>query len=168
MKWSKKIILACIALGATISLTACGKNQEDASGKVEIEFFNQKKEMTQTIQEIAKDFEAKNPDIHVKVVDVPNAGEVIKTRMLAGDVPDVINLYPQSIELKEWAKAGYLEDLTEEPYLENIKNGYAQRFAIEDRVYSIPLTANVYGFYYNKTAFEEMGIQAPETWAEFE
>lgn len=125
MKWSKKIILACIALGATISLTACGKNQEDASGKVEIEFFNQKKEMTQTIQEIAKDFEAKNPDIHVKVVDVPNAGEVIKTRMLAGDVPDVINLYPQSIELKEWAK-------------------------------------------YNKTAFEEMGIQAPETWAEFE
>ena len=62
-----------------------------------------------------------NPDIHVKVVDVPNAGEVIKTRMLAGDVPDVINLYPQSIELKEWAKAGYLEDLTEEPYLENIK-----------------------------------------------
>ncbi|EGP5189591.1 TPA: extracellular solute-binding protein [Enterococcus faecium] len=168
MKWSKKIILACIALGATISLTACGKNQEDARGKVEIEFFNQKKEMTQTIQEIAKDFEAKNPDIHVKVVDVPNAGEVIKTRMLAGDVPDVINLYPQSIELKEWAKAGYLEDLTEEPYLENIKNGYAQRFAIEDRVYSIPLTANVYGFYYNKTAFEEMGIQAPETWAEFE
>lgn len=43
MKWSKKIILTCIALGATISLTACGKNQEDASGKVEIEFFNQKK-----------------------------------------------------------------------------------------------------------------------------
>ncbi|MEB5584348.1 hypothetical protein [Enterococcus faecium] len=43
MKWSKKIILACIALGATISLTACGKNQEDASGKVEIEFFNQKR-----------------------------------------------------------------------------------------------------------------------------
>lgn len=52
MKWSKKIILACIALGATISLTACGKNQEDASGKVEIEFFNQKKEMTQTIQNL--------------------------------------------------------------------------------------------------------------------
>ncbi len=28
MKWSKKIILACIALGATISLTACGKIEE--------------------------------------------------------------------------------------------------------------------------------------------
>ena len=86
-------------------MTACGKNQEDASGKVEIEFFNQKKEMTQTIQEIAKDFEAKNPDIHVKVVDVPNAGEVIKTRMLAGDVPDVINLYPQSIEFERMGES---------------------------------------------------------------
>ena len=99
------------------------------------------------------------PDIHVKVVDVPNAGEVIKTRMLAGDVPDVINLYPQSIELKEWAKAGYLEDLTEEPYLENIKNGYAQRFAIEDRVYSIPLTANVYGFTITKLLLRKWGFK---------
>ena len=45
-------------------------------------------------------------------MDVPNAGEVIKKHVwLAGDVPDVINLYPQSIELKEWAKAGYLRGL---------------------------------------------------------
>ncbi|MCS5465155.1 hypothetical protein NWO25_14945 [Enterococcus lactis] len=49
MKWSKKIILACIALGATISLTACGKNQEDASGKVEIEFLIKKRKRIQIV-----------------------------------------------------------------------------------------------------------------------
>ncbi|WP_265457978.1 extracellular solute-binding protein [Enterococcus sp. HY326] len=169
MQLSKNKWLLTTGLALTVvGLSACGSSEMSSDGRVTIEYFNQKKEMSQTIQEIAKDFEAENPDIHVEVIDVPNAGEVIKTRMLAGDVPDVINLYPQSIELQEWAKAGYLEDLTDEPYLENIKNEYAQRFAVDGEVYNVPLSANVYGFYYNKTAFDEMGLEAPETWAEFQ
>ncbi|MBM0887619.1 extracellular solute-binding protein, partial [Escherichia coli] len=56
-----------------------------------IEYFNQKKEMTKTLEEITRDFEKENPKIKVKVVNVPNAGEVLKTRVLAGDVPDVVN-----------------------------------------------------------------------------
>ncbi|KAF9404573.1 hypothetical protein HW555_014268 [Spodoptera exigua] len=169
MKLSKnKWLLASGLVLVTVGLIACDYSKESTSDKVTIEYFNQKKEMSQVIQEIAKDFEAENPKIHVEVIDVPNAGEVIKTRMLAGDVPDVINLYPQSIELREWAQAGYLEDLTNEPYLENIKNDYAKRFAVHDKVYSIPLTANVYGFYYNKTAFDNMNLAAPKTWSEFQ
>ncbi|WP_086314423.1 raffinose/stachyose/melibiose transport system substrate-binding protein [Enterococcus sp. 7F3_DIV0205] len=166
--FKNKWLLVTGLVFVTFSLIACDNSKTGTSDKVTIEYFNQKKEMSQVIQEIAKDFEAENPKIHVEVIDVPNAGEVIKTRVLAGDVPDVINLYPQSIELQEWAKAGYLEDLTNEPYLENIKNNYAQRFAVNDKVYSIPLTANVYGFYYNKTAFDKMNLTAPKTWSEFQ
>lgn len=55
--------------------------------------------MTKTLEGIARDFEKENPKIKVKVVNVPNAGEVLKTRVLSGDVPDVVNIYPQSIEL---------------------------------------------------------------------
>ena len=100
-----------------LSLTACGQNSnQKSSKKVTIEYFNQKKEMSGTLKEIIKDFEKKNPDIHVKEVDVPNAGTVLKTRMLSGDVPDVINIYPQNIDFQEWAKAGYFEDMTHAPY----------------------------------------------------
>ena len=81
-------------------------------------------------------------------------GEVLKTRVLAGDIPDVVNIYPQSIELQEWAKAGYFADMTGKSYLENIKNDYAEKYAINNKVYSVPLTANLYGIYYNKTKFK--------------
>ena len=38
--------------------------------------------------------------------------------MLAGDAPDVINILPsERLILKEWAKAGYFENMTGKSYL---------------------------------------------------
>ena len=130
-KWLKRLAVTGLIATMALSLTACGQKESSKSGKkVTIEYFNQKKEMSGTLKEIIKDFEKKNPDIHVKEVDVPNAGTVLKTRMLSGDVPDVINIYPQNIDFQEWAKAGYFEDMTHAPYIKNIKNHYADSFKI--------------------------------------
>ena len=97
-RWLKNITLIGVMMATVISLSACGDKQNSSSGKkVTIEYFNQKKEMAGTLKEIIKDFEKKNPDIHVKEVDVPTAGTVLKTRILSGDVPDVMNIYPQVV-----------------------------------------------------------------------
>lgn len=168
MKWYKKMSLAAITGLSLLGLSACGNQGESTDGKVTIEYFNQKGEMVDTLREIAKDFEKENPNVHVKVVNVPNAGEVLKTRVLAGDVPDVVNIYPQSIELQEWAKAGYFEDLSNKDYLKRVKNHYADKYAIDGKIYNIPYTANAYGIYYNKDKFKELGLKVPETWEEFE
>lgn len=168
MKWYKKMSLAAITGLSLLGLSACSSQGESTDGKVTIEYFNQKGEMVDTLREIAKDFEKENPNVHVKVVNVPNAGEVLKTRVLAGDVPDVVNIYPQSIELQEWAKAGYFEDLSNKVYLKRVKNHYADKYAIDGKIYNIPYTANAYGIYYNKDKFKELGLKVPETWEEFE
>lgn len=172
MKWRKQWIAAGIVALATTAgliLTACSKEDDtSADGKVTIEYFNQKTEMVDTLKEIIKDFEAENPNIHVKMTSVPSAGTVLKTRMLAGDAPDVINIYPQNVDFKEWAKAGYFEDMTGKSYLENIKNNYAENYAVNGKIYSVPLSANVSGIYFNKTKFDELGLKVPETWDEFE
>ena len=168
MKWYKKMSLAAITGLSLLGLSACSSQGESTDGKVTIEYFNQKGEMVDTLREIAKDFEKENPNVHVKVVNVPNAGEVLKTRVLAGDVPDVVNIYPQSIELQEWAKAGYFEDLSNKDYLKRVKNHYADKYAIDGKIYNIPYTANAYGIYYNKDKFKELGLKVPETWEEFE
>ncbi|OFR63163.1 sugar ABC transporter substrate-binding protein [Streptococcus sp. HMSC073A12] len=158
-----------VTAGLTLlGLSACGNQGESTDGKVTIEYFNQKGEMVDTLREIAKDFEKENPNVHVKVVNVPNAGEVLKTRVLAGDIPDVVNIYPQSIELQEWAKAGYFEDLSDKDYIKRVKNHYADKYAIDGKIYNIPYTANAYGIYYNKDKFKELGLKVPETWEEFE
>ena len=168
MKWYKKMSLAAITGLSLLGLSACSSQGESTDGKVTIEYFNQKGEMVDTLREIAKDFEKENPNVHVKVVNVPNAGEVLKTRVLAGDIPDVVNIYPQSIELQEWAKAGYFEDLSNKDYLKRVKNHYADKYAIDGKIYNIPYTANAYGIYYNKDKFKELGLKVPETWDEFE
>ena len=168
MKWYKKMSLAAITGLSLLGLSACSSQGESTDGKVTIEYFNQKGEMVDTLREIAKDFEKENPNVHVKVVNVPNPGEVLKTRVLAGDIPDVVNIFPQSIEFQEWAKAGYFEDLSNKNYLKRVKNHYADKYAIDGKIYNIPYTANAYGIYYNKDKFKELGLKVPETWDEFE
>ena len=168
MKWYKKMSLAAITGLSLLGLSACSSQGESTDGKVTIEYFNQKGEMVDTLRETAKDFEKENTNVHVKVVNVPNAGEVLKTRVLAGDIPDVVNIFPQSIEFQEWAKAGYFEDLSNKDYLKRVKNHYADKYAIDGKIYNIPYTANAYGIYYNKDKFKELGLKVPETWEEFE
>ncbi|ALZ87839.1 sugar ABC transporter substrate-binding protein [Aerococcus urinaeequi] len=168
MKTFKKLRYLVIATASVLALAACGNTEETSTnGKTVIEFFNQKKEMEGTIEEIIQDFEKLHPDIDVQMTSVPDAGTVLKTRMLSGDVPDVINLYPQNIDFQEWANAGYFYDMTGQDYLDNLKNQYADKYAINGKVYNVPLTANVSGIYYNKTKFEALGLKAPETWDEF-
>lgn len=168
MKWFKKLRYLVIASVSVLALAACGNTEETSTnGKTVIEFFNQKKEMEGTIEEIIQDFEKLHPDIDVQMTSVPDAGTVLKTRMLSGDVPDVINLYPQNIDFQEWANAGFFYDMTGQDYLDNLKNQYADKYAINGKVYNVPLTANVSGIYYNKTKFEALGLKAPETWDEF-
>ncbi|MGH2119243.1 extracellular solute-binding protein, partial [Aerococcus sp. L_32] len=168
MKTFKKLRYLVIASASVLALAACGNTEETSTnGKTVIEFFNQKKEMEGTIEEIIQDFEKLHPDIDVQMTSVPDAGTVIKTRMLSGDVPDVINLYPQNIDFQEWANAGFFYDMTGQDYLDNLKNQYADKYAINGKVYNVPLTANVSGIYYNKTKFEALGLKAPETWDEF-
>ncbi|OYQ67800.1 extracellular solute-binding protein [Aerococcus sp. 1KP-2016] len=168
MKTLKKLRYLGIASASVLALAACGNTEETSTnGKTVIEFFNQKKEMEGTLEEIIQDFEKLHPDIDVQMTNVPDAGTVLKTRMLSGDVPDVINLYPQNIDFQEWANAGFFYDMTGQDYLDNLKNQYADKYAINGKVYNVPLTANVSGIYYNKTKFEALGLKAPETWDEF-
>ena len=68
------------------------------------------------------------------MTSVPSAGTVLKTRMLAGDAPDVINIYPQNVDFKEWAKAGYFENMTGKSYLKNIKNHYEKNYAVNGKI----------------------------------
>ncbi len=58
--------------------------------------------------------------------------------------------------------------MTGKSYLENIKNNYAENYAVNGKIYSVPLSANVSGIYFNKTKFDELGLKVPETWDEFE
>ena len=79
--------------------------------------------MVDTLREIAKDFE-KKIRMSCESGKRPNAGEVLK-RAFWLRYPRCCQYLSQSIELQEWAKAGYFEDLSNKDYLKRVKNHYA-------------------------------------------
>lgn len=170
MKLSRKVFIGATMLSAVGVLGACGNggDSNSADGTTEIEFFSQKKEMQGTLEEVIADFEEENPDIKVKFTNVPDAGTVLKTRIASNDTPDVVNVFPQNADFQEWAKEGIFEDLTGKEYLDNLSEGAAETYAIDDKVYNVPLTSNAWGFFYNKDKFEKLGLETPKTWSEFE
>lgn len=165
MKFSNLLKGAAVTAFASL-LVACG-NGGSSSDAVEIEFFSQKSEMKSTLQDIVDDFEKENPDIKVKLTSVPDAGTVLKTRMANNEAPDVINIYPQNADFKAYAADGRFLELTDEDGLSNLKEGAAEAYAVNDKIYSLPISANAYGIYYNKDKFKELGLEVPETWDDF-
>ncbi|SUN63298.1 multiple sugar-binding protein [Streptococcus dysgalactiae subsp. equisimilis] len=164
-----KTVLKCAAVCSFASfLVACGNGGSSNSTK-EIEFFSQKPEMQATLQEIVDDYNKSQDDVKVTLTSVPDPGTVLKTRIANGETPDVVNIYPQNADFKGWAKDGQFVDLTaEKDILGNLNEGAAEAYAVDDKIYNVPLTTNVSGIYYNKTAFEKLGIEVPKSLAEFQ
>ncbi|HEM3611377.1 TPA: extracellular solute-binding protein [Streptococcus suis] len=162
-----KTFLKCASVCAFASfLVACGN--ASSSDKVEIEYFSQKPEMQATLQEIIDDFEKENPTIDVKFSNVPDAGTVLKTRMANNEAPDVINIYPQNADFKAYAADGRFLEIGDDAGLNHLKDGAVTPYLVNEKNYTLPLTANAYGIYYNKDKFKELGLEVPTTYAEFE
>lgn len=165
----KTFLKAASAVAFASLLVACGNSSSGGSGAKEIEFFSQKSEMQTTLQEIVDDYNKSQDDVKVKLTSVPDAGTVLKTRIANGEVPDVINVYPQNADFKGWAADGQFVDLTKESsILGNLNEGAAEAYAVGGKIYNVPLTTNVSGIYYNKTAFEKLGVKVPTSLAEFQ
>ncbi|UUX35099.1 ABC transporter substrate-binding protein [Fundicoccus culcitae] len=161
----KKFITSLVALSA-VSLAFVGSTNVSAQdGNLEI--FNQKIEMQATLQEIVADFNEEF-GANAEVVTVPDAGTVLRTRMANNEAPDVINVYPQNADFKQWAADNRFVDLTDQDFLNNLVEGTAETYAINDRIYNLPLTTNSWGFFYNVDLFNELGLEVPATWSDFE
>ena len=168
MKFTSLLKAATTVAFASV-LVACGNSSSSSSSVTEIEFFTQKPEMQATLQEIVDDYNKSQDEVKVKLTSVPDAGTVLKTRIANDEAPDVINIYPQNADFKGWAADGQFVDLTDESdILGNLNDGAAEAYAVDSKIYNVPLTTNVSGVYYNKDAFAKLGIEVPKSLAEFQ
>ena len=168
MKFTSLLKAATTVAFASV-LVACGNSSSSSSSVPEVEFFSQKPEMQATLQEIVDDYNKSQDEVKVTLTSVPDAGTVLKTRIANGEAPDVINIYPQNADFKGWAADGQFVDLTDESdILGNLNDGAAEAYAVDSKIYNVPLTTNVSGVYYNKDAFAKLGIEVPKSLAEFQ
>ncbi len=120
--------------------------------------------------EIIPAFEAANPGI--KVLFRPSApteyNAVLNSKLEAGSAGDLITCRPFDASLAIF-EAGHLVDLDDMGAMSNFSDVAKSAWQTDDgsATFCVPMASVIHGFIYNADAFAELGLEVPETEAEF-
>ncbi|KUO18145.1 extracellular solute-binding protein [Streptomyces dysideae] len=164
---------AAAGLGMT-ALSGCGGDSDGgSSGTTTIEWWNIS--TTQPTKDVwaglAKKFEAQNPGVKIKIVQLEN--DAYKSKMTAltasGKLPDIFHTWGGGV-LKQQVDAGLVEDLTgrTEEWAGGLLPVAKEPYLLDEKVYGIPFDIGMIGFWYNKALFKQADIATPPTtWTGF-
>ncbi|MER6571098.1 extracellular solute-binding protein [Streptomyces sp. NPDC001093] len=169
-------LAASVAAGLGVTaLSGCGGDSDggSSSGTTTIEWWNiSTTEPTKTVWAgLAKKYEARNPKVKLKIVQLEN--DAYKSKMTAltasGKLPDIFHTWGGGV-LQQQVDAGLVEDLTDrsKPWADGLLSVSKQPYLLGDKLYGIPFDIGMIGFWYNKALFKKAGISAPPTtWSGF-
>lgn len=173
---AKKIVALLLSTIMTVGMLAgCGNTGENnsgestggSSGKIELEFFTQKREAADTFDKIIAEFNASQDEIVVTQNIVPDSTSVLMSRAATGDFPDIIQVGGmQDANTMQFMKEGHFLDLTGMECLNQVVDSYQEAIKFKGKNYVVPISANFSGVYYNKDKFEEKGYTVPGTYDE--
>jgi multiple sugar transport system substrate-binding protein/raffinose/stachyose/melibiose transport system substrate-binding protein len=168
-------------LAATALLAACGGGSAEGGGgtdsdggDVTLTFWHNSttgpgKEYW---DETAAQFEDANPGVTVEIQSIQNEDMdgKLQTALNSGDAPDIF-MARGGGKLADIVEAGQALDLTDlvADDVEAAVGGTLNAFSIDGKVYGMPTSVLPGGIYYNKTMFEDAGIEGtPTTMSELE
>ncbi|MEU0968728.1 extracellular solute-binding protein [Streptomyces sp. NPDC005917] len=164
---------AAAGLGMT-ALSGCGGGSDGgSSGTTTIEWWNiSTTNPTKGVwAALAKKFEAQNPKVKVKIVQLEN--DAYKSKMTAltasGKLPDIFHTWGGGV-LRQQVDAGLVEDLTDptKSWAEGLLPVAKEPYLLDNKTYGIPFDIGMIGFWYNKALFKRAGISTPPaTWSAF-
>ncbi|MEK4261918.1 ABC transporter substrate-binding protein [Paenibacillus sp. FSL L8-0499] len=166
--------IASLFLLSTI-LSACGggnKGNESAAtdsastngstekSTVKIIGFN-KEEVRKTYLDLLRQH-FPNYDIQYQFVDNKQFTNVVTTYLASGGGPDIL----EGADAR-WIAAGYLEDLTSQPFVSRYYDTGIKPLTLNGKVYSIPLQSWFEGIWYNKDIFAQNALTPPKSFDEW-
>jgi raffinose/stachyose/melibiose transport system substrate-binding protein len=134
------------------------------------------------IKELNAEFEEKYPNVKIERVSrsFDDLQKQVRLAISGGDAPDVVQANNARADMGAFVKAGLLRPLDgyadvygwTERFPESVRSvaSYSedgQTFG-EGNLYGVPLTGELVGVWYNKAKLEQLGIEPPQTAADFE
>jgi raffinose/stachyose/melibiose transport system substrate-binding protein len=161
------VLTGVLAVGL---LAGCGGGSGAADdGAVTLEFFQFKSEAVNTYDKLIEKFEEENPGIKIEQNHVPESDTVILSRLSQGDVPEIVATNGNSV-YGELARGGAFVDFTDDEHVERIIPAYIDminQLSDNGQTNALPHSANANTVLYNKTKFEQLGLEIPTTWDEY-
>lgn len=162
----KKVRICVAALCAAMTMTSlagCGGSNSQSQGPVTLEFMSMQSVGTtqlKAIQQVSKDFEAKNPNVKIKVLPGSSTNENdIKVRLAGHNPPDMWDTHGWSRD----RYGNFLEPLQNRPWAKYMKAEGKSIFKnSKGQFFTLPVNIQVSGIMYNKTVLQKRAwIQNP-------
>ncbi|MCM3748206.1 sugar ABC transporter substrate-binding protein [Paenibacillus pasadenensis] len=120
------------------------------------------------LEEIAKNYEAKNPNIKIEFIGIPFGDIKQQTFVMAstGNAPDIIQTFPAWFG--SYAASDIvapLDDLLGKEYVDDLLPSFKEDFSYDGKLMGVPWAATPYILYWNKELFKKAGLaeKAPAT-----
>ena len=180
MKNSRLALMSSVAIGA-LTLSACGGSEPqsppsvdlssapDYTGSISILTKFAGEPLEPYFENVAKAYQQKHPEVTIDLIQETDQSIKDKVRTLTASnaLPDVYFTWTGSWQ-ENFVRGGLAADLTEviAPDTEwgsTFGEASLDAFAVDGKYYGIPLYNNGKFMGYNKVAFEEAGVEVPET-----
>jgi len=161
-------------MAAALLLAACGKDSgstpaapqtpatTSCASKGELTMWERSGGNKQMVDMLVAAWNKKNPDCRIKLTYIPHTEMVgkIAQGIASGEVPDLMGM--DLIYAPQFEKAQQLVDLTDRisswPELKTASKGHMTVATFDNRLYGIPLYADVSALFYNKDLFKRAGL----------
>lgn len=169
---------ALVALGAAslaLALTACsagslGSSDGDGDALTLSFLVPNSPNALASAEQLAEDFNAANPDIKVNVETRPGGSEgdnVVKTRLATGEMADVFQYNSGSL-FQAIDPERNLTPVTDAGWVANLDDTFVTTVSAGEEVYGAPFESALGGgVLYNRTVYDDLGLEVPTTWDEF-
>ncbi|WP_409345131.1 ABC transporter substrate-binding protein [Paenibacillus sp. MBLB4367] len=171
MKTSKTAI-CCLNLILLSGLAAACSNQdaEKSNGKIELSLLYAESLFGDNPDKWFKEFESKYPNIKLKVETLPPSSifEALRTRISAGEVPDLYQLNIGHVTTGLADQQGLIYDLSTLEASKNYSDSIRKATSINGKQALFTLGIAMLGLPYDKAMFAEAGYnEPPKTWEQF-
>lgn len=112
----------------------------------------------------AKELAEKNIEVTINL-EMPNpeqAKQILKTRLASNDAPDIFDVHAVQ-DIPAYYKAGYLEDLSGQPFVGKLFESVRKTVTHDGKVVAVPMESLSWGYLYNKKVFNDLGLKPAQT-----
>lgn len=154
------LVMALMTLATGCAPKPAAPETPAAGEQVTVDVFQFKVEIAKELDAAARAYEAAHPNVKINIQTVGGGndyGAALRAQFQSGAEPDIYNVGgPQDVA--DWTSK--LEDLSDQPWVEQAMEGILSGATVDGKVYALPFNIEGYGLIYNKGIFEAAGIDA--------
>lgn len=153
----------CISLFFEVFTSGNAADTDDEAEQIELElvYAYQNSQWNTAVENAVKEFEEEHPEISIQYeVNYEDTvyEELLSRHIARGELGDIVQLKTP----EAYAASGLLGSVSEE-----VSSLVSSVYTYDGEVYGVGAVESTWGILYNKSLFEEYGLEEPETYSDF-